>query len=174
MLTAAFECSDEGGSGIASCTATLNETAIENGAAIGTAAVGPQVLTVTATDGAGDETVKTITVTVVKKAVVEKPVVEKPTECPRLITGQFANGTNANGSMLRLYVAVFGRQPDAGGHAYWVQQHGNGATLWEIAREFVASEEFVATYAELDNKSFVELLYTNVMGRTGDAEGQAY
>ncbi len=174
-LVASFACADTGGYKLAICTATLNGDAIANGAAINTATSGAKVLAVTGTDSSGNTLTSSLKVTVIADEVVPvPPVVKIPVVNPRIITGEFAKGSGVDGSVSRLYIAVFGRQPDGGGHLYWVVQQQNGATLWDIAREFVASQEFVDTYADLDNKSFVELLYTNVMGRDGDAEGIAY
>ncbi len=166
-LTAAFTCSDEGGSNIATCTATLNGVAITNGASISTAAVGVKTLKVTATDGAGNTTTKTITIKVVAAPVVEK-------DNPRELKGDYAASSGAPGSVARMYMAVFNRQPDAGGHAFWVQHSVKDLTMWEIADYFASSEEFAATYDDLDNGDFVALLYTNVMGRTGETSGHEY
>lgn len=76
--------------------------------------------------------------------------------------------------MARLYMAVFTRQPDNGGHQFWVNQSASGVGLVEIANEFVLSPEFVKTYSRLDNAGFVRLLYGNVLDRAGDREGIAY
>ncbi len=90
------------------------------------------------------------------------------------LTGPFASATGSNGAVARLYVAVFQRQPDTAGHTYWVAKAGAGVKLIDIAGLFVTSDEFVATYASLDNSAFVNLLYRNVMIRTGDDAGVAY
>jgi hypothetical protein len=55
-----FSCADEGGSGLASCVGS-----VADGAKLDTSALGPVSVTVTARDGAGNETVVTSTVTVV-------------------------------------------------------------------------------------------------------------
>jgi hypothetical protein len=57
--TATFACADE--SELASCTATLDGTPISSGAALPTAAHGPHVLTVTATDAEGHTTTRSAT-----------------------------------------------------------------------------------------------------------------
>jgi hypothetical protein len=59
-VVVAFSCADEGGSGIASCAGTT-----ANGASLDTSKLGPVSVTVTARDGAGNETVVKHTVTVV-------------------------------------------------------------------------------------------------------------
>ena len=67
-VTVDFSCSDEGGSGLASC-----EGSVPDGSALDTATVGPRALTVTARDNAGNETVVTHTVHVVD---VTAPVID--------------------------------------------------------------------------------------------------
>ena len=71
-------------------------------------------------------------------------------------------------------MAVFNRQPDPAGHAYWVDRHQRGTSLLGIADFFVQSPEFVNSYNTLDNDAFVGLLYRNVFVRSGDALGIAY
>lgn len=92
----------------------------------------------------------------------------------RLLRGRFANSVGAYASVARLYMAVFNRQPDAAGHAYWVERHQRGLSLLDIADYFVQSPEFVNTYSSLNTRQFVDLLYRNVFVRTGDREGVAY
>jgi hypothetical protein len=67
-VTVDFGCSDEGGSGLASC-----EGSVPNGAALDTSTLGPRSVTVTARDNAGNETVVTHTVQVVD---VVAPVID--------------------------------------------------------------------------------------------------
>ncbi len=90
------------------------------------------------------------------------------------LTGTFAGASGINGSVARLYMAVFLRQPDVPGHAYWVEKVAKGLSLREVARYFVASREFALTYDELDDAGFVNLLYDNVMGRPGEPAGVGY
>jgi hypothetical protein len=71
-------------------------------------------------------------------------------------------------------MAVFNRQPDARGHAYWMERFRRGTSYLEIADSFVQSPEFVETYNTLDNSSFVSQLYRNVFIRKGDAVGVSY
>ena len=90
---------------------------------------------------------------------------------PRELTGEFAEASGIEGSIARLYVAVFNRQPDAAGHAFWVEQAANGMNLVDMANFFVNSDEFANTYDELDNAAFIDLLYVNVLTRGGEAAG---
>ena len=73
----------------------------------------------------------------------------------------------------RLYGAVFDRQPDAGGFAFWVNQLNSGArNLTQIADAMVGSSpEFTDTYGDLNNRDFVNQLYLNVQDRPGEAGG---
>lgn len=81
---------------------------------------------------------------------------------------------SAEAKITRLYRAFFLRDPDAEGLAYWAGQLRLGAPLETIAGEFARSGEFVARYGALDNASFVNLLYSNVLGRSPDAGGAAH
>ncbi|MDH3295329.1 MAG: DUF4214 domain-containing protein [Acidimicrobiia bacterium] len=77
-------------------------------------------------------------------------------------------------SITRLYLAVFDRAPDAGGHQYWVDRYVNGVGLPRIAEAFMSSEEWQRRIGTLTDTQFVTLLYNNVLGRTPDAGGQRY
>ena len=90
------------------------------------------------------------------------------------LTGPFAGMSGLNGSIARIYVGVFRRQPDTGGHAYWVGVANGGKTVSDIAGYFTDSLEFRQTYGQLDDPGFVDLLYANVMGRRGDMSGVSY
>ncbi len=76
--------------------------------------------------------------------------------------------------IVRLYRAYFNRQPDQGGLDYWTGQARNGITLEQISDVFAGSAEFVATYGNVDDGQFVDLVYQNVLGRAPDAGGRAY
>ena len=74
----------------------------------------------------------------------------------------------------RLYWAYFQRTPDAAGQGYWVRKRKAGTTLIRVSNTFAASSEFRSKYGSLSNRAFVELVYQNVLGRSGDAGGIAY
>ncbi len=116
-------------------------------------------LVVDATDGFGNTSSKTIEFDVAGK---------------HEITGDLAGSTGSAGTVARLYMAVFSRQPDGAGQGYWVAQHQGGATLQTIAKMFVTSPEFRETYDDLDDDEFLTVLYRNVMDREPDAGGLAY
>lgn len=73
----------------------------------------------------------------------------------------------------RLYQATLDRVPDLTGFLNWTERLATGMSFEEVADMFVRSPEFTATYADLENAGFVELLYQNVLDRAGDATGLA-
>ncbi len=75
----------------------------------------------------------------------------------------------------RLYRAYFLRIPDKGGLTYWIRQRRvNGKKLNAISDSFASSSEFKNKYGKLTNRKFVELVYKNVLGRTGETSGVNY
>lgn len=85
----------------------------------------------------------------------------RPSDCPFMTD-----------SILRLYTAYFGREPDLAGYDYWVGAFGRElAGLPTMSQAFADSEEFRVTYGSLDNAQFVDLVYRNVLGREPDPAG---
>ncbi len=78
------------------------------------------------------------------------------------------------GEVIRLYQAVFGRQPDAGGFDFWAHRRVNGQPLNDIAAFFLLSDEFERRFGDPTNAGFVDLLYQNVLGRRPDSGGRAF
>lgn len=74
----------------------------------------------------------------------------------------------------RLYWAFFLRIPDSDGLRYWLGQFRAGMPLADIAQWFAGSEEFQARYAVLDDATFVDLVYRNVLEREADPDGRIY
>ena len=74
----------------------------------------------------------------------------------------------------RLYRAHFDRAGDAGGLTYWFQRLKTGSSIADVATAFSTSPEFLATYGELDDAAFIDLIYQNVLGRPADAEGRTH
>lgn len=74
-------------------------------------------------------------------------------------------------SIVRLYRSVFDRAPDVGGREFWVDRYVRGLPLASIAAAFMSSEEWSATYGEVDDEAFVTLLYGNVLDRSPDRGG---
>ncbi|HVX17581.1 MAG TPA: DUF4214 domain-containing protein [Acidimicrobiales bacterium] len=75
--------------------------------------------------------------------------------------------------VVRLYRAFFLRPPDPAGYQFWSQQLANGRSVAWVGDAFAGSQEFKITYGSLDNPSFVDLVYHNVLGRTADPAGRA-
>jgi hypothetical protein len=73
---------------------------------------------------------------------------------------------------VRLYRALLGRAPDAGGLTFWVGRRRSGSwTLQRMADSFTASSEFRRKYGSLTNRQFVTRIYTDVLGRSADPSG---
>ncbi len=81
-------------------------------------------------------------------------------------------GDPLDGQVVRLFEAYFDRLPDDEGRAFWRSQRAGGRSLASISDFFVVSPEFVATYGELDDGAFVDLVYQNVLGRAADPDGR--
>lgn len=74
----------------------------------------------------------------------------------------------------RLYRAFYLRHPDRSGLQYWIGQRSSGKGLFWIANFFASSAEFRTRYGSLSNRQFVELVYTNVLGRLGEQSGMDF
>ena len=80
----------------------------------------------------------------------------------------------AEGFVFRAYQAVLGREPDAEGFTNFVNAlQSDARTIEAIVFEFAESDEFAATYGELDDAAFIELLYDNVLPGNEDPAGRA-
>lgn len=78
-------------------------------------------------------------------------------------------------SIDRLYQAYFLRAPDRAGLGYWADAYfGCTMTLDGISAQFAGSSEFDQRYGNLSNRQFVELVYRNVLERTGEPSGITY
>jgi Ca2+-binding RTX toxin-like protein len=76
------------------------------------------------------------------------------------------------GQAYRLYQAAFDRAPDVAGLGYQMNQLDQGFTLSQVASAFIASPEFQAKYgSNIDDTTFITLLYQNVLNRAPDADG---
>lgn len=79
------------------------------------------------------------------------------------------------GRVLRVYRAVLGREPDAGGLAFWVGQYNDGLSLADMAEQFTLQPEFESLYGDdPTNEELVAAVYLNVLGRNGDPGGMAF
>ena len=83
-----------------------------------------------------------------------------------------ANNTGTAAQVYRLYGAALGRTPDNSGLKNWVSTIEAGAmTLKQAVSGFTNSTEFLNRYGNPDDRTFVTLLYKNVLGRAPDAAG---
>ncbi|WNZ00168.1 DUF4214 domain-containing protein [Sulfurospirillum sp. 'SP'] len=81
----------------------------------------------------------------------------------------------------RFYQALFGRTPDNAGLTYWVNDlvdstyGGGGNSIQGAAQAFADSQEFQSLYgSQVDNGSFINLLYQNILHRVADQAGYNY
>lgn len=76
--------------------------------------------------------------------------------------------------IMELYVAFFNRVPDADGLAYWIGQMNAGQSIPQIAQSFynagIQYSDLTGFSSGMSNADFVNLVYKNVLGRTGGAD----
>lgn len=76
------------------------------------------------------------------------------------------------GQAYRLYEASFDRAADASGLGYWVHRIENDTSLLTVAESFIDSDEFTLRYGrDIDDTTFIEALYLNVLDRLPDRPG---
>lgn len=76
------------------------------------------------------------------------------------------------GQTYRLYKAAFNRTPDEAGLSHNVTLMDGGLSIFDMASAFIGSAEFRQTYGEnVDDTTFITLLYGNVLGRSPDEAG---
>ncbi len=81
----------------------------------------------------------------------------------------------AGGQVYRLYQAAFDRKPDESGVGYWLGQMDRGASLAQVAEQFLQSAEFDLLYGVgPSDEAFVAALYDNVLHRAPDQAGFDY
>ena len=75
-----------------------------------------------------------------------------------------------------LYSATFNRAPDKAGLSYWVAQYAaNSANaIQQLAAGFASHPSFTQIYGSLDNLEFVQAIYVNALGSSGDDAGILY
>ena len=91
------------------------------------------------------------------------------------IDGVAALGAADLDVLIEVYIAYFNRAPDALGLYFWGNALADGIPLADIAALFLDQDETRATYpASLSNLEFATQVYSNVLGRTPDADGLAF
>jgi hypothetical protein len=78
------------------------------------------------------------------------------------------------GGLTRSYRAYFLRDPDQSGLNFWFSKVNAGWSTARVSDFFAQSSEFTNRYGALNNDEFVNLIYTNVLGRAGDQGGIDY
>ncbi|MEE2951533.1 MAG: choice-of-anchor I family protein [Pseudomonadota bacterium] len=74
-----------------------------------------------------------------------------------------------------LYGSIFGRTPDLTGISFWVDANESGVSLETVAEFFTQSAEFIDTSgANPTDDALVDGFFGNILGRTADAEGEAF
>jgi hypothetical protein len=89
-----------------------------------------------------------------------------------MLTSQEFAGTV--GPLAKLYLAVFGRLPDAQGLLFWLRTERAGTSLSEIAADFGLTPEYRAIYGSSDPVTVVTVAYLHVFARQPDPSGLAY
>ncbi len=74
-------------------------------------------------------------------------------------------------ALVRLYLSVFDREPDASGFNYWNERLDRSLSYEQVADHFLGSAEFQRDYAGADDAAFVSRLYDNILSREADQEG---
>ncbi len=74
--------------------------------------------------------------------------------------------------VLRAYMTVLDRQPDADGLLYWTAARNGGLANTGVVDAFVSSAEFQTRFGALSNRDFVERLYLSALDRPADAAGR--
>ncbi|MEL6985426.1 MAG: DUF4214 domain-containing protein, partial [Actinomycetota bacterium] len=78
------------------------------------------------------------------------------------------------GHTARLYQTLLGRPADLDGLGYWVHQQWDGLDLTDAAYWMSQGVEFRLRYGWMDDPTYIDALYQNVLGRPADPEGKAY
>jgi hypothetical protein len=86
-----------------------------------------------------------------------------------------ADRASVHTEISQMYVALFGRAPDAEGLAFWTGSRLGGMSVVEAADAMFATAPARIYYpAGLSHQQIVASFYANVLGRTADAEGLAF
>ena len=75
--------------------------------------------------------------------------------------------------VLRAYMTILDRKPDAGGLASWTAARNGGLANGEMVDAFIGSAEFQARFGALSNEDFVARMYLVALDRPADAAGHA-
>lgn len=158
-----------GGSGRDFFAGNAGSDVLDGGAGIDTALYSGVRATYTVTSVAGSITVADIT-----------PTREGTDSLRNIERVKFSDMTLAfdwigdAGQAYRLYKAALGRLPEGAGLGFHIQSLDSGVALVDVAKQFISSPEFTTAYGGLNNQAYVNQLYTNILGRGGEATGVAF
>lgn len=80
-----------------------------------------------------------------------------------------------NQEIAQLYVAMFGRAPDAEGFGFWVGLREQGQAMAQVADAMFGTAPARTYFPNgMSNEDVIASFYLNVLGREADAEGLAY
>lgn len=77
-------------------------------------------------------------------------------------------------SVMRLYVAYYGRPADIEGLIFWLNRFDETNDFTETLSAFGNSTEFLDKYGHLDNEALIHSLYQQMFNRNADSEGLAF
>lgn len=113
-------------------------------------------------------------------AVITDNTSHKVTDISKIQYVQLDNGNamvfakdSVEAAVATLYRTAFGRDADAGGLDYWFDLGRGGVSLKQIADAFTHVSEFTSVAAKSD-LDFIQGLYQNTFGRTGEDAGVQY
>ena len=75
--------------------------------------------------------------------------------------------------VLRAYMTILDRKPDAGGLSAWTAARNGGLSNADMLDSFIGSAEFQARFGALSNEDFVARMYLVALDRPADAAGHA-
>lgn len=84
---------------------------------------------------------------------------------------------DTQGEIVRLYNGVLGRNPDAEGFNYWLDEllsSNSTSTIQDISNSFANSSEYSVRFGAQSNEEFINQLYNNILGRNADNAGYTY
>ncbi|MFD2250158.1 glycerophosphoryl diester phosphodiesterase [Pseudochelatococcus lubricantis] len=82
--------------------------------------------------------------------------------------------TSGQSDIQGLYHAFLGRDADATGFDFWLEQGLTGQDVRSLAGQFAASDEFIQRSTGLEAGAFVDALYTTALARAADQAGRQY
>ena len=102
-------------------------------------------------------------------AVLDFSEAEEHREKLETTPDKFANGefyyNQDSVDVLRAYLTVLDRTPDAGGLVHWTHAREAGLSQADLIAQLASSHEFQTGYGALSNRDFVEQLYEAALGR---------